>query len=462
MTIGGFGKEGGSARKHGANCLHAGTIIFFIFSFFVWLFCIIMFLSGGFIQELGCKTLEDPANSELYVMFEDEINEQLQETFGVDNVTWSLPQILEDTKNDKGVYEVFKLEFVYNVAELENWEEDYNVTGIINEVERQVDEAIQEIADATVVDSNVQTEVDNILILFNETNQVLDAIGNFDSEDVFDPTFLTDFETKFNESVEQLPSGSLDAEVAEVRRLIEAAELDATEFINEVDATQTVFSDFQETVLTDDAGNPIDVLLTEAIDMALELSPYIENTVAPEVDAALNVTEDNMLSEINEYVDYSIGFVYSDLGHTRPIYNIYFGVVNSVCYEVVDPYNWMWAGLGLLLVVSIPMLVLACNLNGLFRRADSFGQDGPIMARVKNEKAKRQGSRGELWVREGWIRGSETNESFFSQLPSTRMTTGCITSSRSFLTTGDAGTLNIFVCSTSFAFIKFTICFRLD
>ena len=47
-------------------------------------------------QKLACETLEDPAESELYRMLEQGLNDQLSDNLGIDSVNWSLPVILEE------------------------------------------------------------------------------------------------------------------------------------------------------------------------------------------------------------------------------------------------------------------------------------------------------------------------------------------------------------------------------
>ena len=68
--------------------------------------------------------------------------------------------------------------------------------------------------------------------------------------------------------------------------------------------------------------------------------------------------------------------------------------MNTLCYLVVDPFNWMWAGHGLLLLFLIPLMILACNLSDLYKRSVRLGQDNRVAARVRKQRNKRNGSAG--------------------------------------------------------------------
>ena len=63
--MGTCGSVDGPSRKTGACCLCTGTVIFFIFGFFLWLVATVFFTVGSLNDHFVCKLLEDPSNSEL-------------------------------------------------------------------------------------------------------------------------------------------------------------------------------------------------------------------------------------------------------------------------------------------------------------------------------------------------------------------------------------------------------------
>lgn len=56
----------------------------------------------------------------------------------------------------------------------------------------------------------------------------------------------------------------------------------------------------------------------------------------------------------------------------------------------MEPFNAIWSGLGLVILFFLPMLALACGLEGLYKRsAQRFGDDNALMA-VKNKRKEGQ------------------------------------------------------------------------
>jgi len=57
------------------------------------------------------------------------------------------------------------------------------------------------------------------------------------------------------------------------------------------------------------------------------------------------------------------------VGQCGPVSHIYNGLlVNSLCEDIVNPFNGQWSQLGLALLFLIPGLFLICFLDGMFRK----------------------------------------------------------------------------------------------
>ena len=85
----------------------------------------------------------------------------------------------------------------------------------------------------------------------------------------------------------------------------------------------------------------------------------------------------NLISLGDGYVEWALYLVEDDLGRCRPVYDIYFGVVNMLCYRLLDPFNWLWAGMGLVLLIMLPMAWIGICLAAMYRRLPKSGSRYP-------------------------------------------------------------------------------------
>lgn len=104
---------GSRTKRRAANALGVGTMVFFCSSLLLWLFTVLMFATGSTMQKLGCETLEDPAESDLYAEFERDISEQLRKAFNstaLDGAEWDLPLMLYECQDEQALYSILDLE----------------------------------------------------------------------------------------------------------------------------------------------------------------------------------------------------------------------------------------------------------------------------------------------------------------------------------------------------------------
>ena len=67
-------------------------------------------------------------------------------------------------------------------------------------------------------------------------------------------------------------------------------------------------------------------------------------------------------------VDEFVSFVVNNFARCGPVAQIYDLFDNTLCYQIFQPFNGLWTGLGLYLILMFPILILSCLLEPLFRR----------------------------------------------------------------------------------------------
>ena len=154
FMVGFFARTGSPAKKKAATTLYAGNVSYLSLAFIFWLMTTLLFVSGGMLQELGCQTLEDPEESDLYVMFEEDINEALRRALNnskFDNITWNLPQLLYECEDGKGLYELLHLDEVYKMDLLKEWRDHVDTSLLSESVQAAFNETILDVASKYVI-----------------------------------------------------------------------------------------------------------------------------------------------------------------------------------------------------------------------------------------------------------------------------------------------------------------------
>ena len=91
--------------------------------------------------------LEDPENSELYnatTSAFDSLFHEILNISDISNVTFKYDEIIDSCGNNGSIYKVFHLDLVYDITELENWKETYNISGISDQVLMEVGNSMRE------------------------------------------------------------------------------------------------------------------------------------------------------------------------------------------------------------------------------------------------------------------------------------------------------------------------------
>ena len=90
----------------------------------------------------------------------------------------------------------------------------------------------------------------------------------------------------------------------------------------------------------------------------------VQDLIFDEVDTVINST----IATGDEFVDYVLDYVQNKFADCSPLANVYDLTENTICYQFLNPFNGIWTGVGLYLILMLPILILACALEPLFRR----------------------------------------------------------------------------------------------
>ena len=200
--------------------------------------------------------------------------------------------------------------------------------------------------------------------------------------------------------------------------------------IPQIEAVDTAEEDFDASA--DAAGNSVDALATSLVYEGAPLSEAVSDADEDIVNATeylsetgegretilliLNGAIDQMVGLTDGYVEFALYEVEQDIGRCLPIYKVYMGVLNMLCYELLDPFNWAWAGMGLLLLLSVPIQALAMWMVSVLQHSAGDGYGKRKRKKGDHEEVAPGEWSSSSWARGGWGATGEEGEGVMDRL----------------------------------------------
>ena len=185
-----------------------------------------MFLLGGVSDKLICQTLEDPVNSEIYDATNEALNTLFHDALGIEelnNVTFSYDKIIESCGNPEtsSIYNVFDLQYVYNISNLKNWKEDFEINDMIETAKIEIDNGITDLVKDLEIDPDTEKKIREIADTFVDlTDDIFEKIKTINISALVPQSQLDDIST----AIDNLPSLANESLIPQVNQDIEDIE----------------------------------------------------------------------------------------------------------------------------------------------------------------------------------------------------------------------------------------------
>ena len=279
---------------------------------------------------------------------------------------WSIPGILSDLEEGKSLYELARLDLIYPITNLTYWAEEYGVYEVVEDVKKEIEDVIQDVVDQAEISTDDQQYIRDAADVFEELqNAILQMILDLNSTEPLPMGELDSLIRNLTDLGSQEPSISSDINALVV--LAEDVNATANSFISSVDDA-VLYADTYNSSLYYEGTMGIRDTIDSALNLAEAAVDYIDGQGTDDFLEAYDAGADQLIGVIDLFVNYTVCFVEEDLGATTPLYHIYEATINELCYKVLDPYNALWSGIGLVLLAFVPLLMLSCGLEGLYRR----------------------------------------------------------------------------------------------
>ena len=304
-TPGACGSVGGSYRKGGKNCLCGSNSILLFSGFFLWIITTILFLLGGVSDKLICQTLEDPVNSEIYNATNEALNTLFHDALGIEelnNITFSYDKIIESCGNPEtsSIYNVFDLQYVYNISDLKNWKEEFEINEMIASAKTEINKGIDDLVNDLQIDPDIENQIRQIADTFLElTDDVFDKIKTINISELVPQEQLD----SINDTISKLPTAIDQTLVSQVQEDIEEIEKILSEDVqNHLTDTIEFVSTFSEKLIY---NNTCDINCTVNLVFGL-----VENAS----DKINNETRNRIIGATDTIIDSILDLGKNDLG----------------------------------------------------------------------------------------------------------------------------------------------------
>ncbi|TRY78481.1 hypothetical protein TCAL_12050 [Tigriopus californicus] len=378
LICGCAGKSGTTLSRTGGISMFSATMVTLVLGWIIWLLVTVFYLVGALTQEVGCTTLEDPVHSPYYTetqipRFLDKMYQELLNT----TESFDLNATLTGFKNGDSLYHALEVEQFFDLDEFDNWQESFNISEILDDVKVQIDEGVIGIVNAmnASLDEEQLTQLTNTLkpivsglndaidvidtsVLINQTalqslNDLLESMKTKLEESPNSEEFLSALKPIQN-SVQAIVNSTDD-----LTRILDEAKNKAKDIIAAV--TKIIGSD---NLRANDENSLLDQIKTLLEQAITEVNDVTRNDIL----AIFDNQSKTLITTVDGFIQFSKNYSINDFGKTGPVYNIYRGVIVSLCDSTVNPFNAYWSGMGVILILLVPVMIISCILEPVLRR----------------------------------------------------------------------------------------------
>jgi len=368
------------SSKCGSWSMCSALSVFFIAASFLFLICMALFVVGAFTQKLVCDTLNEPEDSELVPLLDVFLNAEINGlNLGGEPFNLSIPVIINGIHQGLPVYPLMQLKNIYDINDLTNWKEDFNIDSIIDSTMESIDAVISDVTDfesqiveqkdavitmATTLDEELNPILDRLLDRTQINQPILEARDQLEQfiEDVSGDAYTSNFVESLKEMSSEI--GYLEGNITTV---------------------QEDFDNILETFGTDDGNGNRDLALESFVVQTFEIVDSAFEIFPTRVETFANKIIDELLGAVDAEIPNIIDSV-NTVGGTQPLSTIYDATYTHVCLEIVSPLNSVWSGLGwTLLLILFPLSLFSCLLMRILRQEVSTRDMRPYQAtRTRN------------------------------------------------------------------------------
>ena len=339
----GFCSKPGSGKR--LICVFS---VFFLLAAVLFIFCAGLLLVGGISEKAVCNSLRQPEKSQIFQLADKALQQNVFNDLFNGTFNLSISEVIHGIHNNTPLYPLLHLDVIFDVEDLENWKEEFNIDELVNEVKTAINTTIDDIvrlqANIPATDiSNAAAEIDNIL------NPVIKDIllSNVDMA-------IEDIITQIEEDI--IPDVTDPGLMDSLQKLI-------SELTNLKNKTISVQESFQDMLENPGIAENLNLTLGTFAKRTFILVNKAFMKIAENVSDFVNTTVESLLSTIDNQISVIVSSIEQDVGKTEILSNLYNATYTLTCLDIIAPLNSVWSGLGLTLLTMIFLSLLLHHLQ---------------------------------------------------------------------------------------------------
>ena len=360
-------------RGTGANLIAVASYLTFLLGCPLLLLTTAHFLLGTGLDQLVCRTLQAPGQSDLLREADREfLRPALARLVGRERAELSAPALLESCHLNQTLYTILQLDRVYDVSKLRQWRDQYNLQAI------EAGLVVTDLPDLTLLSR--EAEQDLALLARSELTRLSTSKYDQLAEDEIFRTDIRNFVRQLERLREVVgrnpglrevavklgnPAGFLDnmLKVGEQVRLK----------LRQLKQTSQTF----HSLLQLDSGTPLGENVLQLVETTKKAGKRLART-GPGLLRDLTATHvQSSLGRVDQFVELIVSGFHRDVGHCSPLSNSYNATVVALCQEIVQPFNGFWAAVGWCCLLYLPCSLLSLCLTSLYRKTEKY--PGPVV-----------------------------------------------------------------------------------
>ncbi|ELT92251.1 hypothetical protein CAPTEDRAFT_199974 [Capitella teleta] len=368
----------GCTRGVGATILIVGVAFTFLFYWLLIIILMSLFLSGGLLYTETCRPVINKEDTGVLKLANSLIEDSFEEDLGL-----SISTFLRDCEDNFAIYKALHLEKVVDLDSILNLD-NFDIDSILKDI--TFDTSNVEILSAqSKSDLETLRDIDLDGIDFNTYSALL-------STDVLSKEIST-FKSLMETSIGNLGDASLRSDLLSmIQELHDHVNDDMLQVMkNTVSCVFAFLKMFLNGYICSKAALSTALNNLKAlVDAAKGNSTFRETTQklindleSAEVDLRANggsYLTDYMqqlsiviTEAVQDVVDRLQYALMNTVGRCAPLYNSFNLVfTDSICVDLLDPYNGFWFSIGWCLFFLLPCIILAANLAPLYRKTELY------------------------------------------------------------------------------------------
>ncbi|KAF5293671.1 hypothetical protein FQA39_LY03156 [Lamprigera yunnana] len=354
----------------GSRFLMIGVGLMFLFAIILVAIMIIHFFIGVVSQRIVCDSFREHENNQIINLVDQVLN--IKESVGLDvNISW----ILSSCNQNLSIYTVLHLESQFNLNEVMNYVDKFEINKILNELTGQI---------------NANT---NVVILSQEAKEHLEQLILSGIADIKYDTFIDELSTNLTNVDLDILANKLDDLIAIVQDKLPNNPDLPKQLIKATRSLRRLQQDFivPMTALAKDTiiraqdlkqslnfgKESFEVAINDLIDELEAAQLYLQVNGSATMIEIANDFGHGVEKQVRTYLNRVVNNTRDSVGLCGPLSSALNSTLIGTCDMILLPWNGFWFSLMWCLLLFIPTIIFSVKLATLYQKYEPY--PGPLV-----------------------------------------------------------------------------------